>query len=68
MVSKRRLGASLLLLGLTFVGAFHAVAAYAFGTGLAEVGAGIVGLSLLSLVVVNLPALGEGDGSGDDEE
>ncbi|WP_158058365.1 hypothetical protein [Halorussus halophilus] len=64
MVSKRRLGASLLLLGLAFVGAFHAVAAVAFGTGLAQVGAGLAGISLLSLVVVNLPALGE---SGGDE-
>jgi len=64
MVSKRRLGASLLLLGLAFVGAFHAVAAIAFDTGLASVGAGLAGISVLSLMVVNLPALGEG--SGDD--
>ena len=71
MVSKRRLGASLLLLGLAFVGAFHAVAAVAFDTGLASVGAGLAGISLLSLVVVNLPALGEsgedGDGDGENE-
>ncbi|WP_135823451.1 hypothetical protein [Halorussus ruber] len=62
MVSKRRLGASLLLLGLAFVGAFHAVAAIAFDTGLASVGAGLAGISVLSLMVVNLPALGEGSG------
>ena len=68
MVSKRRLGASLLLLGLAFVGAFHAVAAIAFDTGLASVGAGLAGISVLSLMAVNLPALGEGDGSGDDPE
>ncbi|MFC7081996.1 hypothetical protein [Halorussus caseinilyticus] len=66
MVSKRRLGASLLLLGLAFVGAFHAVAAIAFDTGLASVGAGLAGVSVLSLMAVNLPALGEGDGSGDE--
>ena len=66
MVSKRRLGASLLLLGLAFVGAFHAVAAVAFDTGLASVGAGLAGISVLSLMVVNLPALGDGDGSGED--
>ena len=60
MVSKRRLGASLLLLGLAFVGAFHAVLAVAFGTGLAPVGVALAGLSVLALVVVNLPALGEG--------
>lgn len=63
MVSKRRLGASMLLLGLAFVGAFHAVAAVAFDTGLASVGAGLAGISVLSLMVINLPALGEGDGS-----
>ncbi|WP_435177224.1 hypothetical protein [Halorussus sp. AFM4] len=65
MVSKRRLGASLLLVGLAFVGAFHAVAAVAFDTGLAPVGAGLAGISVLSLMVVNLPALGEGSGDGD---
>lgn len=41
MVSKRRLGASLLLLGLAFVGA------------------GLAGVSVLALLVVNLPALGK---------
>jgi len=60
MVSKRQLGASLLLVGLAFVGAFHAVLAVAFDTGLASVGAGLAGLSVLTLVVVNLPALGGG--------
>jgi len=60
MVSKRRLGASLLLVGLAFVGAFHAVLAVAFDTGLASVGVGLTGLSVLTLVVVNLPILGEG--------
>ncbi|MFC4549592.1 MULTISPECIES: hypothetical protein [Halorussus] len=67
MVSKRRLAASLLLLGLAFVGAFHAVAAFVYDTGLAPVGVGIVGVSMLSLIVVNLPMLGEGDGSESDE-
>ena len=60
MVSKRRLGASLLLLGLAFVGAAHAVLAIAYDTGLASVGAGVTGVAVLSLMVVNLPALGEG--------
>ncbi|WP_134671142.1 hypothetical protein [Halorussus marinus] len=60
MVSKRRLGASLLLVGLAFVGAFHAVLAVAYDTGLASVGAGLAGLSVLTLVVVNLPTLGDG--------
>ncbi|UPW01597.1 hypothetical protein M0R88_05700 [Halorussus gelatinilyticus] len=68
MVSKRRLGASLLLLGLAFVGAFHAVLAVAYDTGLASVGAGLAGISVLSLMVVNLPALGEGDSSGGDDD
>ncbi len=67
MVSKRRLGASLLLLGLAFVGAFHAVAAIAFDTGLASVGAGLAGISVLSLMVVNLPMLGEGSDDGREE-
>ena len=67
MVSKRRLGASLLLLGLAFVGAFHAVAAIAFDTGLASVGAGLAGISVLSLMVVNLPMLGEGSDDGTEE-
>jgi hypothetical protein len=62
VVSKRRLGASLLLLGLAFVGAFHAVVAVAFDTGLACVGAGLAGLAVLALLVVNLPTLG-GDGA-----
>jgi hypothetical protein len=66
MVSKRRLGASLLLLGLAFVGAFHAVLAVAYDTGLASVGAGLTGISVLSLMVVNLPALGEGSGDRDE--
>ncbi len=56
----------MLLLGLAFVGAFHAVAAIAFDTGLASVGAGLTGLSVVALMVVNLPALGEGDSSGDE--
>lgn len=60
MVSKRRLAVSLLLVGLVFVGAFHAVLAVAFDTGLASVGVGLAGLSVLTLLVVNLPALGEG--------
>ncbi|MFC7114166.1 hypothetical protein ACFQH2_03160 [Natronoarchaeum sp. GCM10025703] len=33
MVTKRALGASLLLLGLAFVGLFHTVAAFAFDSG-----------------------------------
>ena len=68
MVSKRRLGASLLLLGLAFVGAAHAVLAIAYDTGLASVGAGVTGVAVLSLMVVNLPALGEGSGDGRDGE
>lgn len=68
MVSKRRLGASLLLLGLAFVGAFHAVLAVAFDTGLASVGAGLAGVSVLSLMVVNLPMLGEENSEGDDQK
>lgn len=67
MVSKRRLGASLLLLGIAFAGAFHAVAAVAFDTGLASVGVGVAGMSMLTLVVVNLPALGE-SGDGDQRD
>jgi hypothetical protein len=68
MVSKRRLGASLLLVGLAFVGAFHAVAAIAFDTGLASVGAGLAGLSVVTLMVVNLPALGDSSSSDDAEQ
>ena len=67
MVSKRRLGASLLFVGLAFVGAFHAVAAIAFDTGLASVGAGLAGLSVVTLMVVNLPALGDSSSSDDAE-
>lgn len=57
MVSKRRLGASLLFLGLAFVGAFHAFLAVAFDTGLATVGGGVAVGSLLCLVAVNVPAV-----------
>jgi hypothetical protein len=67
MVSKRRLGASLLLVGLAFVDAFHAVAAIAFDTGLASVGAGLAGLSVVTLMVDNLPALGDSSSSDDAE-
>ena len=67
MVSKRRLGASLFLLGLAFVGVFHALAAVVYDTGLAPVGVGIVGISVLSLIVVNLPMLGESGDESDDE-
>jgi len=57
MVSKRRLGASMLFAGLTFVGAFHAFAAIAFDTGLAPLSGGIAVFALLGLVAVNVPAL-----------
>ncbi|WP_458208464.1 hypothetical protein [Haladaptatus sp. NG-SE-30] len=57
MVSKRRLGASLLFLGLAFVGTFHAFLAVAFDTGLVTVGSGIAVGSVLCLVAVNVPAL-----------
>ncbi|WP_435155668.1 hypothetical protein [Haladaptatus sp. DFWS20] len=57
MVSKRRLGASLLFLGLAFVGAFHTFLSFAFDTGLTMVGAGFTVGSLLCLVAVNVPAL-----------
>jgi len=60
MVSKRRLAASLLLIGLAFVGALHAVLAVAFDTGLASAGAGLTGLSVVALVAVNRPTLGGG--------
>ncbi|GAA0224261.1 hypothetical protein ACFFQF_09475 [Haladaptatus pallidirubidus] len=57
MVSKRRLGASLLFLGLAFVGAFHTFLSLAFDTGLTTVGAIFAVGSLLCLVAVNVPAL-----------
>ncbi|WP_458187759.1 hypothetical protein [Haladaptatus sp. NG-WS-4] len=56
MVSKRRLGASLLFLGLAFVGVFHTVLAFAFDTGLTTVGSALAVVSLLGLVTVNVPA------------
>ncbi|WP_423743757.1 hypothetical protein V5735_12100 (plasmid) [Haladaptatus sp. SPP-AMP-3] len=56
MVSKRRLGASMIFLGLTFVGVFHAFAAIAFHTGLLSVAVGTVVGSVLCLVAVNVPA------------
>lgn len=56
MVTKRALGASLLLLGLAFVGVFHTVAAFAFDSGLEWIGLTLAGLSLLGLVLVNTGA------------
>ena len=56
MVTKRSLGASLVLLGLAFVGAFHTVAALAFDSGLLYVGIVVTALSLLGVVLVNIPA------------
>ncbi len=56
MVTKRALGASLLLLGLAFVGVFHTVAAFAFDSGLEWIGLTLAGLSLFGLVLVNTGA------------
>ena len=56
MVTKRSIGASLLLLGLAFVGIFHAILAIAFDSGLFYIGVVIAALSLLGLVLVNIPA------------
>jgi len=56
MVTKRSLGASLLLGGLAFVGVFHAILAIAFDSGLFYIGVVIAGLSLLGIVLVNIPA------------
>ncbi len=56
MVSKRRLGASLLFLGLAFVGAFHTFLSFVFDTGLTTVGVTVTVSSLLCLVAVNVPA------------
>ncbi|WP_256393408.1 hypothetical protein [Natronoarchaeum rubrum] len=56
MVTKRSIGASLLLLGLAFVGIFHAILAIAFDSGLFYIGVVIAALSLLGIVLVNIPA------------
>jgi hypothetical protein len=63
MVTKRSLGASLLLLGLAFVGAFHTAAALAFDSGLLPIGIVVTALALLGIVLVNIPA----DEPDDDE-
>ncbi|WP_266079037.1 hypothetical protein [Haladaptatus caseinilyticus] len=57
MVSKRRLGASLLFLGLAFVGAFHTFLSFAFDTGLTMIGVTVTVGSLLCLAAVNVPAV-----------
>jgi|GEM_PF-2672054 len=56
MVTKRSIGASLLLAGLAFVGIFHAILAIAFDSGLFYIGVVIAALSLLGIVLVNIPA------------
>ena len=66
MVTKRSLAASLLLLGLAFLGVFHTIAAFAFDSGLEYVGLGIAGLALLGLVLVNIPADESDDGESGD--
>lgn len=53
MVTKRALGISLLLLGLAFVGVFHALASLAFDSGLGWIGIGLAGLSVLGIILVN---------------
>ncbi|QSG01451.1 hypothetical protein [Natranaeroarchaeum sulfidigenes] len=53
MVTKRALGISLLLLGLAFVGVFHALASLIFDSGLGWIGLGLAGLSLLGIILVN---------------
>jgi hypothetical protein len=70
MVSKRSLGVSLLLLGVAFAGAFHAVAALAFGSGLRYVGLGVTAAALLGVVLVNVSVTGppRDDGGVSDEE
>lgn len=54
MDGKRRLAYSLLLVGLAFVAALHAVLAVAFGTGLEQVSALAAVVALVLLAVVNL--------------
>ncbi|SNZ17199.1 hypothetical protein SAMN06269185_2922 [Natronoarchaeum philippinense] len=70
MVTKRSIGASLLLLGLAFVGIFHTIAALAFDSGLFYIGVVIAALSLLGIVLVNIPpdeSSGDADESGGDD-
>lgn len=58
MATKRSLGVSLLLLGVAFAGAFHAVAALAFDSGLFVVGVGVTAASLLGIVLLNVSLTG----------
>ena len=58
MATKRSLGVSLLLLGVAFAGAFHAVAALAFDSGLLFVGVGVTVAALLGIVLLNVSVTG----------
>ncbi|WP_161973195.1 hypothetical protein [Halostella litorea] len=58
MATKRSLGVSLLLLGVAFAGAFHAVAALAFDSGLFVVGLGVAAAALLGIVLLNVSITG----------
>lgn len=55
-MDKRTLFANLLLVALGFVGVLHAVLAFAFDTGLQSVGLGLVALSVVGLLLLNVAA------------
>jgi hypothetical protein len=61
-MDKRRLAYTLLLVGVTFVALLHTALAFAFGTGLEEIGLLVAGLGVFGVLFVNfgLPAPEDG--------
>ncbi|WP_276260980.1 hypothetical protein [Haloglomus litoreum] len=53
-MDKRALAASLLLGAVAFVGLLHTVLAYAFGTGLQQIGLLVAATCIVGIVLVNI--------------
>ena len=52
-MDKRRLAYTLLCVGITFVALLHTALAFAFGTGLEEIGLLVAGLGVFGVLFVN---------------
>ena len=53
MDDKKKLAATLVCVGVAFVGVFHIVFSTAFGYGFRPVGAALVGAAVFGLLVIN---------------
>jgi len=63
-MGKRKIAYTLLLVGVTFVALLHTALAFAFDTGLEEIGILVAGLGVFGVLFVNF-GMPERDGSPD---